>query len=70
MEAGDKVGILLVLNDLLELESEPGCIQWKRLTADRKVCLLLHHFIFVCVNDILYIEYVNVRITLYHEMSP
>ena len=66
MKAGDEVSILLVLNDLLKLESEPVCIQWEKLRTDRKICLLLHHFIFVRVDDILHIEYMNVRIARYH----
>jgi hypothetical protein len=70
VEAGDEVSVLLILNDLLELESEPECIQWRRPGTRRKVYLLSHHFIFVNVDDILYNRGMNDHITQYHETSP
>jgi hypothetical protein len=70
VEAGDEVSVLLILNDLLEFESEPECIQWRILGTRRKVCLLPHHFIFVSVDDILYNRGMNDYITQYPEISP
>jgi hypothetical protein len=63
VEASDEVSVLLVLNYLLELESEPARIQWRRVGARRKIYLLLHHFIFVRVDDILYNGSMNGHIT-------
>jgi hypothetical protein len=57
MKTCDEVRVLLILNDLLEFESEPMCIELMREEREgRDVYSLLRHFGFVRVDDILYLS--------------